>query len=211
MECVEYRLGPPAFGHLRHCLGHGKGLSRRLLRRLADESGSVFTWLPAETPESAAHDFRAGGKLPSPPRAEWIETPTATAVPIPTTREHLAGYVESFLRGSQDRVCVLENALARRSDRATGSFRSELLFFGEEVYHRVPAGAEAATILAALDEAFAIPLFAGVLATAPAETRGRASGAEIGEAELDGLAENCRAVIVGAYDGEGFLVWTPGA
>jgi hypothetical protein len=201
---------PEAFDFVAECLSRGNTLSRLIRKTIDLRLGHITTFLPPGTSEAAAYEFDFGGKLPPPNATEWLKSEDSVAVPIPTALPLLVSKIRAFVGKATGNVCLLENSLASKSDPYTQSMRSRIVSYGEEIYHvltRHNSSEEA--IDAAIDEAFAIPTFVGVFTSLPGDEAQRLRDAvEIGSESLGVCAENVQSIIVGAYDGESFLIWS---
>ncbi len=212
--CEERSLGPEALEYIRECLAEGKTLARHLLERVDLESGTVTTFLPSDVSKEAASQFRTGGKLERDPETFVYRTaPDGSRVrwePVPNTDPWLVSIVQAFLRAAEGRVCILENALARPSDPGLSRFQSRLLAFEDEVYHvLLSRELEGTEIARAIGEArCAYPPLIGVITFLAAEAGLPDEARDITSAQLRVLAERTQKIVVGAYDGEGYLIWS---
>ncbi|MDP9477523.1 MAG: hypothetical protein M3R38_17870 [Actinomycetota bacterium] len=195
----DHPLRRAANEYVRECLEYGHSLSRGL-RRLHDvKSGRVVARLPLGANTVGLEKFEWGGKKraasPYPERS-------------PSAEEALASSIASFLAQGEGRVCVFENYLARRTDPWIARAKSRTLFFGDEVYH-VVAGEHTGRdeVETAIREAKSPSIFVGTLSRLPLGYRLDAAGSELSEDLMRVLAEGAEEIVVGAYDGEGYLIW----
>lgn len=212
--CAELHLGPEAVSYIRDCLANGKTLARYLLQRPDLESGTVTTFLPSDVGKEAATQFKWGGKLRRDPATFVYRTePDGSRTrwePVPNTDPWLVSIIQAFLRAAEDRVCIFENALARPSDPVLSRSESRVLVFDNEVYHFLSAADWASTIIAqAIREAGCpYPPLIGAMASAADEAGFSGEGRQISSAQLKVLAERTEKIVIGAYDGEGYLIWS---
>lgn len=206
----EIPLGREALVYLRACLARGKTLARFLLARRDLSEGRIVTLLPPEADLACLHDFE-NGILPLPPSEAHVRLPqpdgsSATLVPVPNTDPALADLVRGFLAAGAGRVCLFEEALGRPSDPWLASVTVPFWVHGEELYWVVtdpdPAAIEDAITRAA---SFAPPTIAALSQRPDAAP---SHGSAMTEHALAALARRAEQILVGAYDGEGYLVWT---
>jgi hypothetical protein len=194
----EYVLGPKANGYIGDCLEYGHSLTRHLRRGRDLVNGRVVTRLAPEANTDELDKFEWGGKYPE-----------SSIGRHPNSVDDLASYILDFLQSGEGRICVFENHLGRRTDPWLLQAESRVHFFGEEVYHVVSAEVvDLDSIKAAINEAEDVTLLIGVLSVWPEGSRLSPERREITDEELRALAEGAEKIIVRAYDGEGYLIWT---
>jgi hypothetical protein len=214
---AEISLGPEAIGYIRECLSYGKTLARYLLEKLDLESGSVTTFLPPDVSEEARTQFKWGGKFKRDPATFVYHTaPDGSRTrmePVPNTNPWLVSIVEAFLRGAEGRVCIFEDALVRPSDPCFSSLKGRLLIFGDEVYYFLSSeDREGKRIAETVREAANVwPGLIGALTSVAGEAALSDEAREITAAQLRVLAESVEKIVVGAYDGESYLIWSRAA
>ena len=83
-------------------------------------------------------------------------------------------------------------------------------FLGEEVYSLVFADDDDSRLLEAINEIYDYPGWGGGgFVTTDAESRRYRDSYEIERESLDRIAPTITEIVCGAYDGEGYLIWTP--
>jgi len=188
LDCILY---------VKKSLAIGKSLLNILLKTFDFQKGKAITFLPAEVSVDAAKQFTTGGKLAQ-------ATSSLTITPTPTSVSLLVSEIATFLKARQRRSCIMENALAKPSDPYLAPFKNKILTFGEEVYHYLlPEDAQDETISKAVKVASSY-LFIGALSSLP-----QAITPTAGVVALDILKEyaaRAEKIIVGAYDGEGYVI-----
>ena len=208
MQLVEHELGREAREYIRWCFSHGNTLSKLLDERLSSSAGTITTLLPPTVDSEDLLDFMGGEKLPPRPRSEHIRRPGSVFVPIPTSKREWARRIHEHLAAGTNRIGVFEDRIAQPGDSSLHKVAPPLVFFEDEVYHVVESGSDEEAIITRLDDAFSIPVFAGALTSASDEELPHPlSGAAIDRSHLELLASRATAILVGAYDGEGFLMW----
>lgn len=193
----RYVLGPEAYGYILECLDIiGKGLARAITTHVDLNRGTIETYLCPGLDRKAQLEFQRGGKAD---RDRF---------------DFLADLAIQFLSAHSDGVCLLENALAGRSDPGLKSITGRLRFHQQDVYHVVlpediKPSPDKPQLIANLRRANAW-LVLGVfsrLDPAPAEWP---QSPDIDSETLIRLGAHADVIVVGAYDGESFLVWRRG-
>ena len=211
----EITLGPEAIEYIRKCLSDGNTLARYLLQKLNLDRGRVVTFLSSDVTAEAAKQFTTGGKLPMPPKSQWRyaegERSKWRMVPIPDTDSCLVAIIEAFLNAEEKRVCIFEDDLSRPNDPILSRSVARLLTFKDEVYHFLSGrDVESSKIRQTIRQAKSIPLFIGAMTSVPEESSFSYKARRItitSDKLLRILAERTEKIVVGAYDGEGYLIW----
>lgn len=217
----EINLGIEGIEYIRHCLSDGKTLSKYLLQCLNLTEGRVITFLPKDISDEGAIEF-SDGKLEEPPRdTHRIYTAedgtSRRMVPKPNVDFWLVEVIQTYLSAGENRCCIFENALAESADPWLLKAKSKILTLDSEVYHFLSRGdAEPAKIGQTIKEARSTyPPLVGALASTCKQgknVRGFSHESQtiqkISTDELRFLAENNEKIIVGAYDGEGYVIWS---
>jgi len=201
-------LGADALDYVKDCLREGLTLAHHILSRDLDH-GYVRTFLPAEpVTQGTIADYRTGGKFPPSPESEWRTVPGGVMVPIVGADSALVDLIRTFLTQSSERLCVFEDALAKPSDPCMSASTSYMVF-GDEVYHIVTAEyGDSSQIREKLVEAKSIPIFIGLMTSwGPDCPRTFTTGQSFSPTCLEQLAQRAETIIVGAYDGESYIVW----
>jgi hypothetical protein len=189
----KFELGKMAIEYVRENLLHGLTLSQRLSRVVLG-GGQVFAFLPEEASMEAAARFDIGGLTGAGAVAE-IERAVSLVI-----SSHLSG------RGSP--YAIFEDCCPRPAD---GSLRGpgRPLFFscGEEVYYFVPPGESDPSKIVATMRSVSSWTFNAVL-THGANLPALEDWADLSPDLLSRYAEGVVHILVGAYDREGYLLWT---
>ena len=206
---IELSLGEQSLVYIRERLGAGHALSSAVLSGCDLELGSVVTYLPAGISSERAHEFTAGGKLPAPDRSTWTALPDGgVAVPIPSTMDRLPRVVHEYLQAGPNRIWLFEDFNASPSDPVMKELRCRFVSFGNEVYYPLDRSSDEESIREAARRAFSFVSFVGVGAKlSPADSERLTRVTELEKADLDRVVPGLDLLSVGAYDGEGFLLW----
>ncbi len=199
-------LGDEGLDYLRSELSGGGTFAREALGRLPITSGVVTTRLPDNVSPEESIRFATGGKLPTPPPEEWRKVPGATLVPVPSTIDDLTKLISEHL-STPERVCLLENASASRGDPWLAQPRVPTGYHKEEVYHWLAGPQPEVAIQQAVRTARSLFAFAGALTSLDDAQEEWVEGGDLSLETLQRLADNTLQLFVGAYDGEGFVIW----
>ncbi|MDX6500439.1 MAG: hypothetical protein QOG23_3699 [Blastocatellia bacterium] len=217
----EITLGPEAIEYIKDRLARGKTLASLLLEHRDLDGGDVVTFLPSNADFKRIRNFSEGGVLPTPPSEthQHYTTPDGTKtvlVPVPGTNSHLVTTIQEFLKQGEGRICLFESAVARPTDGFLSSPNAQdlrVLTCENDVYYFLTEdGLDRKKINKTVSYAISY-LVIGVLAQLskvdkflPIEQN--ISRGEITLYDLRLLTEKTQKIIVGAYDGEGYLIWS---
>jgi hypothetical protein len=183
-ELQEIATDAKCLSYLERVLRSGKSLSHLLLERVDFAAGKIHALLSARLGEREIKDFASGGM-------GSIEAPRRT----------LAEIAFDYLQ-EPGRQIVLEEGLARRGDPAIGKKEGAVLL-ADEIYYlatRMETVEQMERFL--MQPRFALGLV-GVFCAAGARPAQEISGRELAE-----FVATTERVMIGAFDGEGFLLWT---
>jgi len=216
----EITLGPEAIDYIRDRLAEGKTLAKFLLDRGDLDKGSVITFLPSDADLSRMNNFSRGGVLPAPPPETHHHYTTANGtrtlvVPVPDTSTQLAAMIQEFLKQEDARICLFESAVAKPTDGFLSTPNAKdlcVLTLDEDVYFLLKENDDLEMIDKTLRYAKSY-LVLGVLVHFSDKDQFLSLDEdplrkELTVDELKVLAEKTEKIIVGAYDGEGYLIWS---
>ena len=207
---LERRLEPFAVEYIQDRLREGNTLASEVLATVDFSCGHVSTCLPENVTLNSLADLRTGGKLPVPSSDLWRGTDRngelLLMIPIPNSDDWLIDQIKSFLTAKRSSVCIFEDSLKRPSDPVLRNISTRYATHGNEVYHvLLNQDADRATIQSVVRAARSIPTFVGVFAE---EEINPADISRLSDVKIRRLAERATGVVVGAFDGEGYLVWS---
>jgi hypothetical protein len=209
----EINLGSEGKNYLRNCLREGKTFAKYLFQTHNIEEGTVTTFLPGYVSEEEAKKF-GEGKLGKKGRADLFASGKRFEAKA-NMDFWLIDNIQKFFNSDGEQFCIFENALARPLD--TWLSRAKSIFFtcDQEVYHFLWNYSDKEKIVQTLKEAtYAFPpLIAGLISLkkndgATISTDRWKTLKKISPDDLAILAENTKKIIVGAYDGEGYVIWS---
>jgi len=206
----KFDLGISGIEYLKQALLDGLSLCQLVYKHVPLECGKVTTFLPLEISQKEAEDYESGGKILTPPNQrktvvdkngnKWIMEPVLNNLSL------ILPEIQSYLLKNDKRVFVFENALSNAKDPGLTTRKSELWFYGDEVYHAVSLkqGSLSSTQIA-IQEAASYRLVG--IGTCFLKSGDSAVRRIISEKDLEVLARNAEVIIFHAYDGEGYLIW----
>jgi hypothetical protein len=209
----EITLGREAIEYITESLRDGQELSQILLKAIKLETGSVLTYLPTGTARSSCQQFRLGGVLrPIPALTSQSEdefTSSARVSATPNLDSSMVSSIRTYLDSRPSPLCLFENHLAKPDDSWLGRAKLHNLIVGTTVCHYLTSvdSLDAALIELTVRKSRSIrPPLIAVLTRLRDETASIETGS-VAEGDLKEIAERTEQLIVGAYDGEGYLVW----
>ena len=209
----EIILGEEAKNYVEKHLSYGQTLSKLVLEYIDLKLGNVITGLPSDANLDKINDFDSGGILPAIEKSKWRTIVGEDGVehimkPIPRNFSYAVNIIGAFLKGNKDRLCVFENVKAGPSDPILLKHSSAILTFKKEVYH-VLTNREISEeeVVRAIKESESLWTFVGFMTSLQGIKKESLSSKELSSEAMKILAENVEKIIVGAYDGEGFLIW----
>lgn len=209
----EITLGREALDYIGESLRDGEELSLRLLKSVRLEAGSVVTYLPKGTAISSIRNFQSGGIL-GPMTPVTVGTgdehhSQSRISTIPTADSALASLITGHLIAMPTSLCLFENRLAKPKDSWLRHSRMHNLTLGMTVCHYLSSQDSRDTELIRLtikkSRSISPPLLGVLTQLGDGAVMGLVDDAN-GDV-LKGIVDRTEKLIVGAYDGEGFIVW----
>jgi hypothetical protein len=207
---TQLALGSDALDYLCERLENGRRLLRYVLPIVRSTPGDIRTLLPAGVPDDAARDFRWGGKV-APGPSHYTTYPDGTRARIEEvrgTRDGLIRLIGEFLAAGQSRLCVV-NTHARPSHPWLKRAKGRMVVADDEIYGVVAHGASDADVDVAIREGGGSRSLVAVMAQMiePMSVGEPGTITPVSDEFLRQVAHHVHIVAVGAYDGEGYLVW----
>lgn len=193
--------------YTRHQLKGGNTLSSEVLKSVDFSTGNFFTLLPNDAILEKCYVFTSGGILPQPPM-EWYcsEGKMASYSVIPTIQEEMVSYI--LKKATEDNLlCVFEDVLSTKKNIYLDFFKTHsiLRFFKDEVYFVLNRNKLDELIISkCLEKSNAIWHSLCVLSKIELK---KEQDDVFGLKEIDTICVNAKLIIIGAYDGEGYVVW----
>jgi hypothetical protein len=202
------KLPQDSIKFLRSRLLDGKTLAKLISQNQCFNGGQVTTLIPKwlKIAEKDLKDFETG-ILPDPPPETHMKVEGGIAVPIPDDIfPFLINEICEFLNGDRGNICIFEEGLALPSDTYFKHLSLPYSLLGNEIYYYVSRDDIDNKIVDKVvwQARNFYPGLIGVMTHVSAE-----SFLEEGKISLDHLrtlADNAEKIILGAYDGEGYLL-----
>lgn len=206
----EIQFGPEAIDYIKGRLALGKTLAAYLLQHAELNSGRVVTLLPSDVNYESATQFEYGGKLPTPggyeKRIIAKDRTVRRMSPTPNSDSYLAGIVKAYLNMGDGRICIFEDANARSGDPFLLFRPVQYATLNEEVYYFLTRkGLNDIKIKDTIRSA-ASWLFICAMTVIPQGFIDSENQVFTSE-QLMELAKKAEKIAIGAYDGEGYLIW----
>lgn len=205
-------LGPEGLKYIRDRLAEGKSLSSYLLETCDLEGGKVTTYLPEGTSDQEAKEFSIGGKLQIPKAPDkYLVTSNGSKWRIErkaNTDAYIVGMIRDFL-GEEQSCCLFEDAKSRPTDPRIRPQDKRIRVLGDEVYYMLDEddALDEEKIARTVRDAHSGWHFVCVLTSLPQKKRLEEGGRNLTAEYTKALAGKGVKIVVGAYDGEGYLVW----
>jgi hypothetical protein len=214
MNSIKYaRLGSDAIAYMRECLAQGHTLAKSLLVMPDLEYGTILAPVPPNTKEDSIGNYRHGPLLPEPAINDHVQYSSEQGgetriVLAPNTNYVLEQIIRNYFKQNKHAVCIFEDALARASDPYLKSLRIKRLTHKEEVYYvllssdRSTDAVRRAIYQAANPHPGLICVVTTIMDVDFSLRRG-----QITKDGLTKIAHKAVKIILGAYHGEGYLIW----
>jgi hypothetical protein len=193
-DLKEFRLDEAGELYMAECIRWGNTLSSFVTRNVDLKQGYVHTYAPPETTMTKLADFNSGG-----------------LVKARHTTTHLVDMIQTFLSGGTDRIVILEDVTLRKGDPYLDVTANEVLFHGDEVYYLLRHDAGANRINLAVTDAGQNRRFVGLMTMSAQLHQMRPGQRDATAGLLDELSRHTQRIFVGAYDDEGYVIWTRSA
>jgi hypothetical protein len=170
----------------------GNTLARSVLARYVVSEATCTTYLPADTASTSLLEFTDGGVAESEHPTRWI-----------------AEKIQTYLAADGDRIVVFEDAVARRGDPVLEMLESRIRYLDQEVFHILYAtDANWHAVETTISESDSPHQLVGVFTHRIANAQEAGEPRDISGAEIDEWSQKAEAVVVSAYDAEGFIFCT---
>jgi len=190
-------------------LARGKALAKLLLENLNFDIGTITALNPAPLEAKQVMQF-SWGHLHSDEHSAVplvINGEAYSACQKANSYEQLAEIITS-LQGPEE-ICIFENPLATAGDPWLRGAKSRVSTYDHDVYHILTfADLTGTNIENTLREANGFPAPIGALGPRPSDPIFESPRhVTISAEHLTGFVRGVHSLFVGAYDGEGYLIW----
>jgi hypothetical protein len=206
MQTLKENDHSAAVQYMESILARGHTLAKFLLQYVKAQEGTVLILSP-DVLGSSVLQFDSG-HFPQ-------ETVPGTVGGLPGSISAVADSVDDFVRLIYEQleipnsVCVMENFIASQGDPWLQRAKSCVVAHGSEVFHVVfNEDHRESKIEDAICDARRIPIFIGAVGRLTTEMAHSIQNQKtITTSGLQSIAQTAWLVFVGAYDGEGFVIW----
>jgi hypothetical protein len=209
----EITLGIEAIEYIKHRLSISYTLAQYILDYIVLENGYVTVGLPPEANMEMINKVDSGGLLPTPPESEWKKGITEDGresvwIPVYPFNTYAVKTIQTFLRRNTQRLCFFENFSASPEYPFVQRYKTKIILFEKEVYHMLGGGKhENDEIEKFIKESKTFPSSVGILTSLPDDCKDILSWKTITSDMLRVLVDRTEKIVVGAYDGEAYIVW----
>ena len=176
----------PTMIYVRQVLEQSNSLSDALLHLINFSDGHFFTYLPKDVELSDIYQFERGG----------ISSNTYLEV---------AKILLDKVNENSKISCIIDDVIRKPSDKNITSFGACSLFLNDEVYHLITKKMAAVEVIfKCLHETDAIWHSLAVLTEAHLN---ELSSSDLSVEKIQEICLMTRVLVVGAYDGEGYIFW----
>ncbi|MBU0455439.1 MAG: hypothetical protein ABIH77_02160 [Pseudomonadota bacterium] len=201
-EMMQYQLDGKAKVYIEEHLAAGGMLSEIMIHRLNLNLGDVYTILPRDAHIKQIDRYKAGGILNDaglPKGQSWEQ--------VPNLDEYFSKFIFDYLSSSDDSYCLIEDVLAYSSDKNIEINGSSLLVHNKSITYFLGATSELEVVLNVVKQCKTAWHFVGILARGDVFNIVKNTTIQISDNQLKTLCRNIQVLLLGAYDGEGYLCW----
>jgi hypothetical protein len=204
--------GDAVFAYLRATLSRGRSLSKSI-KDLPIEEGRVFSFVPSGTTRDSLYAFENGGLyLTNSIEKVRVESSVLGSV-VPVSNDARPSVIEQILmriNGGKDNFCLFEEPVMWPSDPNLAKLGLDYVYIGDEqlFYFFDTAHATAERIGEAIKVSDDYIFLCALSSLASSIRFCFTPSKEISPDFLVSFAKNVDTFFIGAYDGEGYLMWT---
>lgn len=212
----EIPLGRSAVTYFRERLSEGKTLAVGLQKETNLNTGQIITFVPCdrEVSDEELIQYEHGQLLPGlgPETYQYYlddDGAITRIVPVPDTSTLLTKIIREFVDTRENNLCILEEGLAQRSDPCVASWEVPWFALNEELYYIATSAntdSEIEQIIRMAKNHY--PGLIGAMTSLPPSFELDSHKRTITSEEVNILAVRAEKVILGAYDGQGYLIWS---
>jgi len=177
----------------------GLSLSNRILKKIDFFEGELFTLLPDTANKIKLHSF-GGGILPSLGKDESGRF--VNAWKVQTLHVELSEFIFQFLVKDQEHAAFFEHVIGRPYHQSIKELNNQLISRNDEIYYEMRSGTSKNIILDGITKTNQIWHFLCVLTSGIGKI-----GSTLTDETIDQIINHLSYIIIGAYDGEGYLFW----
>ena len=207
----EIKMDIRANNYIEEKINDGVSLSLKVGDAIELSKGSVFTFFPNGISPTNLYDFQTGGKLPELGEETWIKGEDCVFKPTPDTSAFLIDIIREYIQKKRDNICIFENTDVRKSDpwiEGPEINKDSFFFYKDGVYHMISdRNSSIKDIKQVIDYLDPFYHFLGVMSSLSIEEQETTKNGEFSDKQWDIVLKNLKKIILGVYDGEGYLIW----
>ena len=194
-----------AVTYIQECLNRGNQLSHHLLQEIDFKSGYISSYLPSSTSIEQAQQFYTGGKLKS---GDSFISNGYKVESVPTFDTQLIETIQHHLQQNRENLCLFEDILSKPSDPFLKRLNHPILVYQEQIYFLLQdLEITSEKIAQVINNTTGARDFLCAFSSSHVDFGNKRM---ITSDQIQKLAQNTKKVAVGAYDGEGYLIWQNG-
>jgi len=196
----------PTWKYVKNNLEKATTLSAELLNLLDFKNGHFFTLLPNDANIKRLYEFEGGVILPQNPEQEYfVSGKRATYSIIPTIRKELSELILKKIESKDKLCCVFDDVVRIPTDKHMALFHSYGLFYKNEVYYLLEKNKISnELIIQCLRASNAFWHSLCVLSKIDFKCE---DSKKLDLEKIKDICLNADLIIIGAYDGEGYIFW----
>lgn len=193
--------------YVRSQLNAGQTLASKILTNVHFDEGYFFTLVSQDYHSDILYHFERGGILPQNPILEYkLHNEKATYSIIPTIQDEMAAYLFNTLRTHPNFTCVFDDIIRTADSRWLMDLNNKHLLYS---YENEPificrSNHEQKTIKLCLKKSNHIWYSLALITTT---NLNNLQNKQLNRAEIRNICKQAQIIIVGAYDGEGYVLW----
>ncbi|MFA6915653.1 MAG: hypothetical protein WC222_04595 [Parachlamydiales bacterium] len=198
---ITYKLDfDKVYNHFLEHLPHGNFLSSEILQQINLKTGIFYTFLPQDLTDNQLYGFSYGGVLSE---LEEKKIPQyLNFFPTPNTDLQTALFIGEFLSLNNNNAVIFEDVSARATDSNIGIEGTQTCIFNDDVYYIVQASFSIDLIKKCIFNCGEAWHFLCVLSKNVPKM-----DSTLVEEDFKRIYSNVQYIIIGAYDGEGYIIW----
>jgi hypothetical protein len=197
--------GLKPFEYIKERLLWGSKVLSGSVAKIDLEKGKVYALVPAGISEDHLYSFEQGGLYYS--EIKEINNTRIQSV-VNNSKELFQELIFNHIASASGNCCVFEEPDGSPSDPWVSKLNAEYIHYNEEMYYFFNTSNIAREKIEQATNYADGYYFLCVLSSLDNELSEFKSGDEISFDSLKTIADNCQTFFVGAYDGEGYLMWS---
>lgn len=187
-----------ALPFFKEYLGYGKTFSQLFLKGHSLNLGEIFSYFPHDIDLSGISNFRHSVLF-----SQHTKTSSYQSEDV------LVAIIKQFLARGKNNICIFEDSNAKPTDPYFLNLKLDIPWLGhaDEVYYILNNDMNAKEKIFQVIRHASSWLTIGALVSLRSEIKFSFAQKKITNNQLKLLARDTTSIILGAYDGEGYLIW----